>query len=97
MNDHIGVDRKSIESMQHALGESTNYIGQILQDMDEQVRLLRSQWSGDAADAYELSKREFLFNLDGMHLSLGRFSDAVGESNRLYSDVEKTNANLWAR
>jgi WXG100 family type VII secretion target len=82
------VDFDGLQVLSHSLSISAKNMGDILQEMDEQLMPLRSQWTGEAADAYQVAKAKWTGQMRDMTAFLATISRAVEHSKSKFSGAE---------
>ena len=79
-----------------SLATATTRIGELLDELDSRVALLRSAWDGEAQEAYTVAHQEWMRSLTAMQDVLAAYGRAVEEARIGYHDTEKKNADAWA-
>ncbi|GAA1238549.1 MULTISPECIES: WXG100 family type VII secretion target [Oryzihumus] len=85
-------------ALQQAAGDikaGANNIDSKLQQMDQSLAPLRSDWTGSASEAYTQAKAQWTSAIQDMKQLLADIGTAVDASHQDYSEGEKHNTNLW--
>lgn len=72
-----------------------NNIDSKLQQMDQALAPLRSDWTGSASEAYTQAKAQWTSAISDMKQLLAELGSAVQSSHQDYTEGEKANTNLW--
>ncbi|OCG74814.1 WXG100 family type VII secretion target [Microbacterium sediminis] len=68
-----------------------NIIEQHLADMDKALAPLRSDWSGAASEAYQISQRNWNQAIADMKVLLAQIGTQVGRDNEQFGNTEHAN------
>ena len=80
----IAVSGEGLGGLRESLARTAQGIAEELRTLDEKVARLRSEWSGDASDAYDAAQREWTTCLDEMGRILHEYSERVSDIEGLY-------------
>lgn len=79
----------SLETLERQLKRSSTAIAEELTRLDEQVVVLKGQWTGEAAAAYDVAHAKWTAQMAEMNSLLARISSAVGTARAVYSAAER--------
>lgn len=82
--------------MASTIGDANRSIAQALDAFDQQARVLRSQWSGAASDAYDTAHREWTARLEEMNRILALADAAVASSADRYASGHQKIKERWS-
>ncbi|MFJ4037098.1 WXG100 family type VII secretion target [Microbacterium sp. NPDC090007] len=71
-------------------------ISQHLDDLDKAVSAGRTQWTGEARDAYDVAHGEWSRSLERLTAALTSATHSLEQTGRAFDAVESTVARLWA-
>lgn len=67
-----------------------------LDELDNQLAPLRSDWTGAASESYAQSKAQWTKAIVEMNELLQQIGQAVRASGGSYQDTEKSNSTMWS-
>jgi WXG100 family type VII secretion target len=91
----LTVEFESVESLAETLAAAAGRISEILSTLGAEVSSLRSQWTGDASDAYDSAHASWTKDLTQMTAMLDEVSAAVGTAHNRYRTAETGNVQRW--
>lgn len=92
----IAVSGEGLGGLRESLARTAQGIAEELRTLDEKVARLRSEWSGDASDAYDAAQREWTTCLDEMGRILHEYSERVSDIDARYRQATQTIAGkIW--
>ncbi|OKL52611.1 WXG100 family type VII secretion target [Buchananella hordeovulneris] len=71
------------------------HIESILANMDAELSQLKSNWEGDAQQAYLIAKGKWTDGMENMREVLARIGRMVESSGETYASVDSTNAQAF--
>jgi WXG100 family type VII secretion target len=74
---------------------AANQIQGRLDQLDSDLAPLRTDWTGDAQQAYEQAKAEWTRAMTDMQALLAQIGTAVSQSNSDYQTAERANQSRW--
>lgn len=89
-------DPEQIEKLTSSLGDANKEIARILETLDNFVVNLRSQWSGEASDAYDAAHARWTTQLAEMNRILDKANNASANSARRYARARAKIAARWS-
>jgi len=89
------VDHGGLNAAAGDIGQGASRIESKLNDMDQALSPLKSEWDGAAKEAYAEAKQKWTQAITDMKLVLAEIGNAVQTSNEDYRDGDKKSANLF--
>jgi WXG100 family type VII secretion target len=91
----IVVNHGVLNSGSADLGSDANYIQQVLDDFDAQVRTLVANWDGDAQQAYQVAKAEWSQAMTSMRNTLNTISQMLAATSEEFQNIDRRGAQMW--
>lgn len=88
----LTVNHASLDGASSDLATGANNIQSALDSMDADLRLLLTQWDGEAQEAYQVAKQQWTEGMNGMREVLAQISQFVEQANQGYRSVDASNA-----
>lgn len=91
----LAVTIECLDSVYTDLTETAAYFGERLAEWDSCVVALRSQWTGEASDAFGDTERQWNQTLANAKTFLADTASAITAAQETYSTADSTVASLW--
>ncbi|WP_159501998.1 WXG100 family type VII secretion target [Microbacterium sp. 18062] len=92
----LSVSGEGLEHLRDSLAQASREIGEDLATLDEKVSNLRSEWSGEASDAYDRAQRQWTANLQELNRILREYSDRIVDIDARYREASRTiEGKIW--
>ena len=88
----LKVNYGSLSTASGDLGAGAAAIANSLESMDAELQQLRSNWEGDAQEAYLVAKQQWTDGMTGMRDVLAQISRMVDSANQSYNSTDTANA-----
>ena len=88
----LKVNYGSLSTASSDLNSGATAIQSTLDNMDAELQQLRSNWEGDAQEAYLVAKQQWTEGMDDMRQVLLQISQLVDQANQSYSSTDQANA-----
>ena len=89
-------DPESIQGLATRIATANRAIADTLDALDGEVNVLRSEWRGEASEAYDNAHRQWSAQLDEMNRVLARAALAADNSGKRYHSGRAKIEGLWA-
>ncbi|MGO4342247.1 WXG100 family type VII secretion target [Phycicoccus sp. Soil748] len=89
------VDHGGLSAAAGDIAQGASKIENKLNDMDQALSPLKSEWDGSAKEAYTQAKQKWTQAITDMKLVLAEIGQAVETSNEDYRDGDKKSAGLF--
>jgi len=96
VTDRLSIDFARMDQLQEIIGDANNSISASLDHLDDQVRTLKGEWSGEASEAYESAHAKWLKTISDMNSILSRIHSATGSITALHRSAERDVKQLWS-
>lgn len=92
----LAVSGEGLEHLRASLAQASRGIDEDLTALDEKVSKLRSEWSGEASDAYDHAQREWTASLQELNRILREYSDRIVDIDARYREASRTiEGKIW--
>ncbi|MDN6429868.1 MAG: WXG100 family type VII secretion target [Propionibacterium sp.] len=91
----LKVNYGTLDGASQDLSTGATHIQGALDTMDQELQQLKSNWEGDAQQAYEVAKQRWTEGMNGMRDVLAKISQLVATANQSYNQTDHTNANRF--
>lgn len=88
MSGRQQVSFDALDGLAKSLAKASENIQSILDDLDAKVAPLATQWTGEAANAYQSAKASWTADMAHTNAVLSAASSAVKAGRRTYANVE---------
>lgn len=88
----LKVNYGSLSTASGDLNAGATAIQSTLDNMDAELQQLRSNWEGDAQEAYLIAKQQWTEGMTGMRDVLAQISTLVDSANQSYNSTDSANA-----
>lgn len=88
----LRVNYGALDGASSDLSSGATNIQSALDTMDAELQQLKTNWEGDAQQAYETAKAKWTAGMTGMKDVLAKISQLVAEANTSYNHTDKRNA-----
>ena len=85
---HINVNFESIAGLASSLASASDGMEQTLHQLESNLDPLRTQFTGAAADAYQLAKAKWTAQMTEMTAFLASISNAAASAGKAYTAAE---------
>jgi len=91
----LKVNFGALEAAAQDIQGSARQIQARLDQLDRELQPLRADWTGAAAESYQVAKAEWTRAITDMQALLQQLGVAVSQSNAEYQSAEKVNQGRW--
>ncbi|WP_022868610.1 WXG100 family type VII secretion target [Schaalia vaccimaxillae] len=88
----LKVNYGALSTASSDLNAGATAIQSALDNMDAELQQLRSNWEGDAQQAYLVAKQQWTEGMTGMRNVLAQISTLVESANQSYNSTDTSNA-----
>ncbi|HZZ50250.1 MAG TPA: WXG100 family type VII secretion target [Pseudonocardia sp.] len=92
----IKVSFAQLDGAASTINATMSKLGQVLEQLDNDLQPLVAGWTGQAAADYQARKAQWRAAQTDMNTVLGRIGTAVTSASENYRAVERANAARWA-
>ena len=78
-----------------SMGEFQRGVTEMLEDIDNAMKALRSSWHGDGSDEQARAQQQWEDGAEQMQTSLTQLQKAVEAARKNYSDAVTKNGEMW--
>ena len=91
----LKVNFSALATASGDIRSGASQIEQTLANMDDALRPLRANWTGEASSSYEAAKAKWTAAITDMKALLAEIGTAVDTSGQDYQATERANAARW--
>ena len=95
MTETTSIDFGRMDALTASIAQANQNIQGALTRLDDDVRALRSAWTGDASDAYDTAHTEWTATLAELNAVLADISRTTGEITARHRAAEKQAEGHW--
>jgi WXG100 family type VII secretion target len=88
MHDVQQVRLESLDDLSRTLSATARNIANILKQLESEVTTLKSEWTGEAALAYEAAQERWTVELAALNALLATVAKSVGGARSAYQSAE---------
>jgi early secretory antigenic target protein ESAT-6 len=92
---NITVNFESIAGLASSLGSASDGMQQTLDQLEANLDPLRTQFTGEAAEAYQIAKAKWASQMTQMTAFLASISNAAASAGKAYTATERDIANSF--
>jgi len=92
----ITVHYSGVDNAGEALAAGTKAIQQVLEELDQQISTVRSQWYGSSSEAYSQRQQQWNQATDDMNQRLNQAHVNLGEIRENYANTDSGLAMTWS-
>lgn len=90
------VDFPQLQSAIDHMAEFGREVTEVLEEIDQAMAALRANWSGEASEAQEQSRRQWNDGAEQMKTSLEQLRKVAENAHKNYTDAVAKNGKMWA-
>ncbi len=91
----LRVNHGALDGASGDLAAGAANIQSALDTMDAEPQQLKSNWEGDAQEAYQIAKARWTEGMNGMREVLAHISRMVAEANSVYQQTDRRGASRF--
>ncbi|NTW40454.1 MAG: WXG100 family type VII secretion target [Cellulomonadaceae bacterium] len=96
MSHQLTFDWNAIERTAQSLDDAARDMTGVLEDLDQQVSVLRGQWTGAAQQAYDDAQQKWAEAMRELVTLAADASRVAGDAASRYASAERSNTQRWS-